>query len=91
MEERLHVTIPPWMYGVRVHFRLDIGAPSSETRPTPSVDELRRPHLATLPADAVWVWSDGSAEGGVSAGRSSALTVLPTASNRSSVPQRVVC
>ena len=78
MEERLHVTIPPWVEGARVHSRLDIGA--TILRDMPGTVRKRAPdtHLATRPADAVWVWSDGSAEGGVSAGGSGALSVLPT-------------
>ena len=78
MEGRLHVTIPPWMYGVRVHFRLDIGAAIHWDMPDIVHRRATETHLMTLPSDAVWIWSDGSAEGGVSAGGSGALIVLPT-------------
>ena len=79
MEERLHVTIPPWIDDTRVQFRFNIGTHisrmySTVRRPTARAEE----HLAALPDNAVWVWSDGSAEGGVSAGGSGALIILPS-------------
>ncbi|XP_043216170.1 uncharacterized protein LOC122378769 [Amphibalanus amphitrite] len=76
--ERLHVTIPPWIDDTRVQFRLDIGNHISRTAPPDVRRERAEEHLATLPDDAVWVWSDGSAEGGVSAGGSGALIILPS-------------
>ncbi|KAF0297157.1 putative RNA-directed DNA polymerase from transposon BS [Amphibalanus amphitrite] len=78
VEERLHVTIPPWIDDTRVQFRLDIGNHISRTAPPDVRRERAEEHLATLPDDAVWVWSDGSAEGGVSAGGSGALIILPS-------------
>ena len=78
VEERLHATIAPWEDGSKVHFRTDIGTAINRD----VLDVVRRraakTHLATLPADAVCVWRDGSAEAGVSAGGSGALIVLPT-------------
>ena len=77
VEEKLHITIPPWVDGSKVHIRLDAGA---DIRTVP--DEVRRAaaekHLATLPEDAVWIWSDGSAEGGTTAGGGGALITLPS-------------
>ncbi|KAF0307222.1 Retrovirus-related Pol polyprotein from type-1 retrotransposable element R1 4 [Amphibalanus amphitrite] len=78
VEERLHVTIPPWIDDTRVQIRLDIGNHISRTAPPDVRRERAEEHLATLPDDAVWVWSDGSAEGGVSAGGSGALIILPS-------------
>ena len=78
IEERLHVTIPPWVDGSRVHFRADVDATIRRDAP----DEVRRRaaerHLSSLPEDAVWVWSDGSAEEGVAAGGSGAVVILPS-------------
>ena len=68
VEERLHVTIPPWVDGSRVHFRMDVGTAISRDMPDIVRRRAAEDHLATLPSGAVWVWSDGSAEGGVSAG-----------------------
>ncbi|XP_043213789.1 ribonuclease H-like [Amphibalanus amphitrite] len=68
----------PWIDDTRVQFRLDIGNHISRTAPPDVRRERAEEHLATLPDDAVWVWSDGSAEGGVSAGGSGALIILPS-------------
>ena len=78
VEERLHTTIPPWVDGSRVHIRQDIGTEVRRTAPENIRREAAERHLATLPEDAVWIWSDGSAEGGVTAGGSGALIVLPS-------------
>ena len=78
MEKRLHVTIPPWVDGCRVHFRMDIGATIHRDMPDIVRRRAAETHLATLPSDAVWIWSDGSETEGVSAGGSGALIVLPT-------------
>ena len=39
-------------------------------------------YLATLLAQAIWIWSDGSAEGGVTAGGGGALITLPSGEER---------
>ena len=39
-------------------------------------------YLATLPAQGVWIWSDGSAEGGLTAGGGGALITLPYGEER---------
>ena len=82
VEERLHVTIPPWVDTSRVHFRLDVGAALHRDAPDTVRKMAAEKHLDTLPKDAVWVWSDGSAEGGTSAGGSGALVVLPSGEER---------
>ena len=68
VEERLHVTLPPWTESPRVTIRMDVDADVRRT----AHDDVRRAaaerHLATLPDRAIWIWSDGSAEGGISAG-----------------------
>ena len=55
----------------------DIGATIHQDMP----DSVRRRAAETLlptqPSDAVWIWNNGSAEGGVPAGGSGALIVLP--------------
>ena len=60
-----------------MHLRMDVGTEISRDAP----EEVRRraadDHLSTLP-DAIWVWSDGSAEGGVTVGGSKAMVVLPS-------------
>ena len=43
VEERLHVTIPPWVDEARVQMRMDIGAAIQRDMPTPFADVPRRP------------------------------------------------
>ena len=49
VEERLHVTIPPWVDGSRVHIRQDIGAEVRRTAPESIRRAAAERHLATLP------------------------------------------
>ncbi|KAF0298220.1 RNA-directed DNA polymerase from mobile element jockey [Amphibalanus amphitrite] len=86
VEERLHITLPPWSDCSGVAIRLDVGAAvSREARD----DEE---HLATLPDQATWIWSDGSAEGGVASGGSGALITLPSGEERTTrTPAGAVC
>ncbi|KAF0304474.1 RNA-directed DNA polymerase from mobile element jockey [Amphibalanus amphitrite] len=91
VEERLHITLPPWTDCSGVAIRLDVGAAvSREAR-----DEVRRAaaeeHLATLPDQATWIWSDGSAEGGVASGDSGALITLPSGEETTRTPAGAVC
>ena len=86
------VTIPPWVDGSRVHFRADVGAVLQPGTP----DTVRRAaaegHLTSLPDDAVWVWRDVSAEGGVTAGGSGALVILPSGEEREfRAPAGAIC
>ena len=49
-------------------------------------------YLATLPAQAVWIWSDGSAEGGVTAREVGALITLPSGEKKEvRTPAGAVC
>ncbi|KAF0296692.1 Ribonuclease H [Amphibalanus amphitrite] len=92
VEERLHITLPPWADCSGVAIRLDVGAAvSREAR-----DEVHRvaaeEHLATLPDQATWIWSDGSAEGGVASGGGGALITLPSGEERTTrTPAGAVC
>ena len=60
VEERLHITLPPWTDCSRVAVRMDVDA------------DFRRA------SQAIWIWSDGSAEDGVTAGGGGALITLPS-------------
>jgi len=92
VEERLHTTIPPWVDCSRVQIRLDIGADIRRTAPDGVRRAAAEEHLATLPEDAVWIWSDGSADGGVAAGGGGALIVLPSgAVHEVRAPAGAVC
>ena len=92
VEERLHITLPPWTESPRVTIRMDVDADVRRT----AHDDVRRAaaerHLATLPDRAIWIWSDGSAEGGVSAGGGGALITLPSGEERRiRTPAGAVC
>ncbi|KAF0288249.1 Retrovirus-related Pol polyprotein from type-1 retrotransposable element R1 4 [Amphibalanus amphitrite] len=82
IEERLHVSAPPWQDGGEVSFHLDVGPDGSRDRPP----ELRRraaeERLESFPADATWIWSDGSAEEGVHRGGGGAPIVTPVGVTR---------
>ena len=78
VEERLHVTLPPWTESPGVSFRMDIGAPISREAHGDVRRAAAERHLATLPDQATWIWSDGSAEGGVASGGGGALITLPS-------------
>ena len=77
-EPRLRTTLPPWGAADRITFRLDVGGHGERS----ASDEVRRAAaeacLAELPPDAVWLWTDGSAEGGVRRGGGGAWIVLPS-------------
>ena len=76
MEERPHITLPPWTNCSRVAVRM---AADADLRRA-AHGEVRRTAaercLATLQAQAIWIWSEGSAEGGVTAGEGGALITL---------------
>ncbi|KAF0305651.1 Ribonuclease H [Amphibalanus amphitrite] len=77
VETRLHHSLPPWTDSTAVQFHLDLGprasrAISAETRRAAAEERIRE-----LPPEAVWVWSDGSAEGGVENGGGGALLRPP--------------
>ena len=78
VEERLHITLQPWIDGSGVSIRLDIGTAIFRTTPDDARRAAAEEHLASLPDDAIWIWCDGSAEGGVAAGGSGALIDPPS-------------
>ena len=67
VEERLHITLPPWIDGSGVSIRLDIGTAILRTTPDDARRAAAEKHLASLPDSAIWVWCDGSAEEEVAA------------------------
>ena len=73
----LHHTLPPWREATKVHFHLDLGPQARRDAP----EEMRRAaaesRLQELPTDAIWIWSDGSADGGVANGGGGALLLPP--------------
>ena len=67
---------PPWheVEGVTFYFSvgaLPVGAASGTRK------RAAEQHLAALPQCATWIWSDGSAEGGVQDGGAGALVIRP--------------
>ena len=78
VEPRLRATLPPWSSAEGVTFRLDVGGRAGKSAP----EEIRRAAaeacLSELPADAVWIWTDGSADGGVRRGGGGALLAQPS-------------
>ena len=80
VEERLHITLPLWIDGPGVSNRLDIGIAILRTTPDDARPAAAEEHLASLPdgAMAIWIWCNGSAEGGVAAGGSGALIDPPS-------------
>ena len=76
LEERLHVQLPPCTDLARVTSNWSLGSGASREIP----DSVRRAtaeaHLSTLPTDATWIWSDGSAERDTTGGGGGALLVL---------------
>ena len=70
-------SIPPWLHSAPVKFKLEAGA---HLPPGTSVERRRQEaahYLASLPQCATWVWTDGSAEGGVLNGGAGALLEWP--------------
>ena len=77
VEPVLAPKIPPWTETASITFDLDVG----DRLPQGTSAERRRQvatlHLGSLPQCATWVWTDGSAEGGVKNGGSGALIEWP--------------
>ena len=48
-----------------VSFNLSIGAPRQQDTSAEAASRAAQQHLASLPQRATWVWTDGSADGGV--------------------------
>ena len=76
MEPVLPPRIPPWEQGVHVNFRLDVG-PLRTGATEAEKERAATQHLAALPQCAVWMWTDGSVEGGVKNGGSGAVIIWP--------------
>ena len=92
VEERLHVTLPPWSDCSGVRIRLDVGAAVSREASDDARRAAAEAHLATLPDQATWIWSDGSAEGGVASGGGGAIITLPSGEERTTrTPAGAVC
>ena len=69
------VTAPPWTRVEGVSVDLGFGP-----LPVGTASEMKRVaerHLASLPHDKTWMWTVGSAEGGVENGGAGALVVRP--------------
>ena len=82
MEQRLRVTLPPWTQTDGITFALDVGTHGGRDAP----DRVRRAAaetcLAALPREAVWLWTDGSAEAGVNRGGGVAVVRPPSGEER---------
>ena len=65
--------LSPWTKSDRVVISLDLGPTARRDAPDALRREAAEARLSTLPADATWIWSDVSAEGGVSRGGGGAL------------------
>lgn len=76
IEERVTSRPPPWTPTDGVNIRLDVGP-----LPIGAAAETRRiaaeQHLETLPQDAIWLWTDGSATAGVKDGGAGVLVKYP--------------
>ena len=68
---------PPWTPSTAIRFSLNIGAALPPGASESTKKETALHHLAELPQTATWVWTDGSATGGVSCGGAGALIVYP--------------
>ncbi|XP_043220268.1 uncharacterized protein LOC122380836 [Amphibalanus amphitrite] len=93
IETLLPARAPPWEVAACPHatFSLDIGALRRDAPP----DELHQAaqrHLASLPQQASWVWTDGSADAGVRSGGGGAFVEWPDgATDELRVPAGQLC
>ena len=76
LEPVLPPRIPPWERGGDVTFRLDVGPLRAGATQEEKVRAATQ-HLGSLPQCAVWLWTDGSVEGGIKNGGSGAVIVWP--------------
>ena len=69
---------PPWegTASPLVSIRLDVGAPTRDST-TEATRQAAQHHLASLPQRATWIWTDGSADGGVRNGGAGAFIEWP--------------
>ena len=77
IEPALTRRLPPWSSPAGVTFRLDIGPGLPLGAGAQKKKEVADNYLAALPQCATWVWTDGSAEGGVTNGGAGALIEFP--------------
>ncbi|KAF0312570.1 putative RNA-directed DNA polymerase from transposon BS [Amphibalanus amphitrite] len=75
VEPLLPVRPPPWQPTGTISFNLDIGAGLPAGAAASTKKEAALHHLASLTQCATWVWTDGSATGGVLSGGAGALVV----------------
>ena len=78
VEQRLHVTLPPWTQTDGITFALDVGARGGRDAPDGVRLAAAETCLAALPQEAVYLWTDGSAEAGVSRGGGGAVVRPPS-------------
>ena len=67
----------PWTEAASVVFDLEAGRPLPPGAPPSLRRREAESHLGSLPQEAIWVWTDGSATGGVLDGGAGALIVWP--------------
>ncbi|KAF0314117.1 putative RNA-directed DNA polymerase from transposon BS [Amphibalanus amphitrite] len=93
VEGRPTKTIPPWdHHGEAVTFCLDVGPGGQRAAPAHIRRGAAKATLEHLPPRATWIWSDGSAEGGVSQGGGGATITFPSGETREvRVPAGQLC
>ena len=82
VEARLHHTLPPWSDSSAVQFHLDLGPQARRSAPELVRGKAAEDGLRELPEEAVWLWSDRSAEAGVANGGGGALITTPDGEER---------
>ena len=93
IEPLLPARAPPWEVAACPHvtFSLDIGALRRDAPPDELYQAAQR-HLASLPQQAIWVWTDGSADAGVRSGGAGAFVEWPDgATDELRVPAGQLC
>ena len=78
IEQRLRVTLPPWTATDGITFCLSVGPSGARTASAQLRREAAEAHLQTLPSPAIWVWTDGSADDGVTNGGGGAIIFPPS-------------
>ena len=83
IDQRLRVTLPPWTQRdhVTITSTIDDCSRSASEESRRLAAEKKLDSLPS-PDSAIWIWSDGSADGGVSMGGGGALILLPGGDKR---------